>query len=243
MLARKYNFQMEHVNIITSFIAGLLMFLAPCTLPLVPGFIAFISHGERPKVTKNAFLFCLGFLATFLLFGILAGLLGHVLAPYKFVLQKVGAVIIMIFGLYLLGLFRIPLFSGSNIGEKFKNFYKGKYGAFFFGVSFALGWTPCVGPVLAGIFFFATFSYSVLWSLLLFFFFSLGFIVPFMIVAYLVQRGKNLALRSSKWFTIFAGLLLIFLGVLLFVDNFGVIAGFLYQALDFINYEKLNNLL
>ena len=64
-----------------------------------------------------------------------------------------------------------------------------------------------------------------------------------MIVAYLVQRGKNLALRSSKWFTIFAGLLLIFLGVLLFVDNFGVIAGWLYQALDFINYEKLNNLL
>ncbi len=234
---------MEHINIVTSFLAGLFIFLAPCTLPLVPGFIAFISHGDRKRILKNAFLFCFGFLATFLLFGLLAGIIGRFIAPYKFILQKVGAVIIMFFGLYLLGFFKFSLFSGYQISERFRDFYKTRYGSFFFGASFALGWTPCVGPVLGGIFFYATFTYSILWSVILFFFFSLGFTLPFLIVALFVSRGKNLNLRSPKIFSILSGLLLIFIGFLLFSDNFGLIINPIFNFLDFINYESIQKFL
>lgn len=234
---------MDHVNIITSFIAGVVMFLAPCTLPLIPGFISYISRGEKKEVSKSAAFFCLGFLIVFLIFGLFAGLLGAALAPYKFILQKIGAIIVIIFGLHLLHVFNLPLFRGSKISERLKLLYKGRFGAFFFGVSFALGWSPCVGPVLAGIFFYAAFSWSVLQSLWLFLFFSLGFIIPFMIVALLVRSGKTTKLASSKWFDVLAGLILIFVGILLFTDDFGSIAGFFYRALDFINYENIEKAL
>lgn len=233
---------MDHINIITSFLAGVLMFLAPCTLPLVPGFIAFISQGERGKAMRRAFEFCLGFLLAFLVFGLLAGLFGAALAPYKYVLQKLGAVLVIVFGLYLLGVFRWN-FSGFSLSEKFRKFYQGKHGAFFFGLAFALGWTPCVGPVLAGIFFYATFSFSVLKALWLFVFFSLGFVLPFLFVAYLVQRGRNVRLRSARIFTILAGLLLIFLGILLFAGRFGIIIGWFYKVFSFFDYQNITNLL
>ncbi len=234
---------MEHVNVITSFIAGFFMFFAPCTLPLVPGFIAFISHGEKDRVLRNSFLFCLGFLVTFLLFGILAGLLGHVLAPAKAVIQKVGAIFVIVLGLYMIGLFKLPFFHGTIGGENLRQIFKGKFSPFVLGVSIALGWSPCVGPVLAGIFFYAAFSYSVFAALGLFFFFSLGFIIPFLVVAMLVKRGKSVTLKSSKWFSILAGALLVFIGVLLFLGDFSLLATWFYKILNFVNYERINNLL
>lgn len=234
---------MESVNIITSFIAGFFLFLAPCTLPLVPGFIAFISHGEKERTMRSALMFCLGFLLTFMIFGLLAGLIGYALAPAKFILEKIGAVFVIILGLYMVGLFNLPFFQGQIFGERFRNIFKGKHSPFVFGVSIALGWSPCVGPVLAGIFFYATFAYSVFQSLWLFLFFSLGFILPFLFIAHLIKRGRKVTLRSSRWFNVMAGLILIFIGVLLFLGDFSHLSGWLYQFLNFINYEKLNNLL
>ena len=234
---------MDHLNILTSFIAGFFMFLAPCTLPLVPGFIAYISHGEKERVMKNAFLFCLGFLLTFMIFGLLAGLLGSFLLPYKFFIQKIGALFIIILGLYMIGLFNLPFFQGQLFGDKLRHVFKGRTPAFIFGVSVACGWTPCVGPVLAGIFFYAAFSFSVLSALWLFLFFSLGFILPFMIVAMLVKRGKKLSFKSGKWLSIIAGLILIFIGILLFTDNFSLINTYAYKFFNFINYEGINTLL
>lgn len=234
---------MGHVTIITSFLAGLVMFLAPCTLPLVPGFISFISHGEREKVLRRAFLFCLGFLLTFMVFGLFAGLLGQALLPYKLVIQKVGAVMVFLLGLSMLGFFRLPFFKGQIFGESLRKIFHSHASPFFFGVSIALGWSPCVGPVLAGIFFYAAFSYSLFQALWLFLFFSLGFIVPFLLVAYLVKRGKNLQLRSSKWFTIFSGLILVFIAALLYFNSFYVIVRWAYEVFGFLNYEGINSLL
>ncbi len=129
---------MENINIITSFVAGALMFLAPCTLPLVPGFIAYISSNEKEKAVRKSLLFCLGFLVTFLLFGILAGLLGHILLPYKIFLQRLGALFIIFFGLYILGVFHLSLFNGSRFFTAFQKTLKTKFSTFIFGVYFAI---------------------------------------------------------------------------------------------------------
>ncbi len=234
---------MENVNLVTSFVAGIFMFLAPCTLPLVPGFIAFITHGEKERTMRSALMFCLGFLLTFMIFGLLAGLLSFALAPMKAVLEKIGAVFVILLGLYMLGIFNLSFFQGQIFGEKFRNIFKGKHSPFVFGMSIALGWSPCVGPVLAGIFFYAAFSYSVFQALWLFLFFSLGFIIPFLLIAYALKRGKKINLVSSRLFSVLAGILLIFIGLLLLTGDFGILASWAYKAFDFINYEKLNSLL
>lgn len=227
-----------HINIFTSFLAGVFMFLAPCTLPLVPGFIAFISHDDKRLVVKKSLLFCLGFLLTFMVFGLLAGLLGHILAPAKAVIQKIGAIFVIILGLYTLGIFHLSFFKGQLLGENFRHIFKGKFSPFIFGISIACGWTPCVGPVLAGIFFYATFSYSVFAALWLFLFFSLGFIVPFIGIAYIIKRSKKeVKLTSKSWFSILAGVLLVFIGLLLLTDNFSLLATWAYELPKFINFN------
>ncbi len=234
---------MDHVNVLTAFLAGIVMFLAPCTLPLLPGFVAYLSHGERERMMKSALLFCAGFLVTFLIFGILAGLLGHVLAPAKYILEKVGGVFVVILGISMLGIFHLPFFHGQLIGQNLRELFKGKFSPFIFGISIALGWSPCVGPVLAGIFFYAAFSYSVFQALWLFLFFALGFIVPFLLIAWLMKRGKRVTLGSSKLFSVIAGLILIFIGILLIAGNFNMLATWFYAIFSFINYEAINSLL
>ena len=235
---------MGEVNIITAFFAGIVMFLAPCTLPIIPGFIVFISRGEKEKAVRNSILFTIGFTITFLLFGLLAGLLGKFLLPYKMIIQKVGALFIIAFGLYSLGLFNLPALQTGAIQRFFQRFMKKKISPFIFGVSFACGWTPCVGPVLAGIFLYAAFSFTVLQALFLFLFFSLGFVIPFLVVAYIVSKsGGSLKLKSSKWLSILAGLILIFLGLLLLTDNFNLVIQWSYKLFNFINYQGINDFL
>ncbi len=230
---------MDHVNIITSFIAGFVMFLAPCTLPLVPGFVAYLSHGEKECTMKTALLFCVGFLFTFLIFGILAGLLGHVLAPAKQVLQTIGAIFVIVLGVSMLGVFHLSLFRGQLFGADFRKIFKGRFSAFIFGVSIALGWSPCVGPILAGIFFYATFASSVAKALYLFVFFALGFILPFLLIAYFMKKGKHVRLGSSKIFSVIAGLVLIFIGLLLLANDFSRITTWAYEIFGFLNYEGI----
>lgn len=227
------------INILTAFIAGLVMFLAPCTLPLVPGFVAYLSHGERERMMKTALLFCAGFLVTFLIFGILAGLLGHVLAPAKQVLQTIGAIFVIVLGVSMLGVFHLPFFRGQLFGADFREIFRGRFSAFIFGVSIALGWSPCVGPILAGIFFYAAFATSVAKALYLFLFFALGFILPFLLIAYFMKKGKRVRFGSSKIFSIIAGLMLIFIGVLLLVDDFSRITTWAYELFGFLNYAGI----
>jgi len=200
--------------VISAFIAGIITFLAPCTLPLVPGYLSFISgasisdlqdpqkaRGVRLKIFMNGVFYVIGFSAVFILFGTLFGLGGSIFAQWRGNLIILGGIFVIIFGLFLLApaitgitngrvnLMKIPPFNllGAEHQMRFGNKLKpGKpLSSLIFGGSFALGWSPCVGPILGVILTFAASSATVGQGAFLLFIFSLGLAVPF-----LVQRGN-----------------------------------------------------
>lgn len=242
--------------IISAFIAGLLMFLAPCTLPLVPAYLAFISgvkaddfknpqkiHAAKRAVIINGGAFILGFTGIFVLFGIIAGLLGAQIAQYRILLAQIGGAFIILFGLMMLNVIRIaPLMRDHRM--KVPGFLTpGKpSSAFVIGASFAFGWTPCVGPVLASILLLASTSTTAFQGGFLLFVFSIGLAIPFLLTAVLYARAGAVIARMSsvtKWISYIGGVFLILLGLLLLTNNFGLTIEYGYRIFDFINYDAL----
>ena len=244
------------VSIISAFIAGLLTFLAPCTLPLVPAYLGFISgvdeeelknpetqRAARLKIIKNGLLFMLGFAVVFVLFGALAGLLGQALAPFRVWLARIGGVFIVFFGLFMLGVLKIPQLSGEYRFTMPKMFKAGNpFSSFFVGATFALGWTPCVGPILGSILFLASSSTDVLGGTLLLLVFSVGLAVPFLLVSIGYAHATAYIAKLSGYLNIISrvgGVFLIVLGILLATDQFGLTIEYGYRLLDGFNYERL----
>ncbi|MDQ5883167.1 MAG: cytochrome c-type biosis protein [Patescibacteria group bacterium] len=237
---------MEIVFLIGAFFAGVFMFVAPCTLPLVPGFLSFVSAGEKKKVILNTLFFILGFSVVFILLGALTSFLGSKLFIVRSVLSKVGGILIIIFGLYILRVFRLPFFERATNIFHFKHLKPGNSGsAFVLGVSFAAGWSPCVGPILASILLIAGNTETVLVGTFLLSVFSLGLALPFLVTAILAHRMKNIfkKISENEWVYKLGGALLIFIGVLLFTDNFYLLIRWGFQALNFFGYEKILNFL
>lgn len=247
---------MDLALIIPAFIAGLLTFLAPCTLPLVPAYLGFISGVDqdalanpqtaaaaRRKIFWNGVAFILGFAFVFIAFGTLAGLVGQALVPYRLWLARIGGALIMLFGLFMLGVFKIPLLSSDKRLPIFKWLHLGKpSSSLFIGGTFALGWTPCVGPILGSILLLAGTSGTALQGALLLSIFSLGLAIPFLIIALAFSRATKFIDASSKYLkgiSVVGGLFLILLGVLLMTDNFGLTIQYGYRLLEFINYDRL----
>lgn len=247
---------MDLALIIPAFIAGLLTFLAPCTLPLVPAYLGFISgvdtaalanpetaKGARRRIFWNGVAFIVGFSLIFIIFGTLAGLLGQALVPYRIWLARIGGGLIILFGLYMLGAFKIPLLSGEHRLPLFKWLRLGKpSSSLFIGGTFALGWTPCVGPILGSILLLAGTSTTALQGGLLLAVFSLGLAVPFLAIALGFSRATafiGAATKYLKWVSVVGGVFLILLGGLLVTDNFGLTIQYGYQLLEFINYDGL----
>ncbi|MEX2013856.1 MAG: cytochrome c biogenesis protein CcdA [Parcubacteria group bacterium] len=239
-----------------SFFAGLLTFLAPCTLPLVPAYLGFISGVDqealknpetakfaRRKIFFNGLAFIVGFSAVFILFGVLAGFAGTALAPYRLWLARVGGVLVILFGLFMLGFFKLPFFQSDKHIPIPKWLTLGKpSSSLFIGGTFALGWTPCVGPILGSVLLLAGATGTAVTGGLMLTVFSIGLAIPFLLIALAFSKATAYIDRISRYLkavSVVGGIFLILLGLLLATDNFGLTIQYGYELFDFINYDRL----
>lgn len=242
--------------VIPAFFVGIITFLAPCTLPLVPGYLGFISgvsgaelqdpnktRGVRGKVILNGLFFIIGFSAIFIILGSLLGLGGQALGQYRIWLSRVGGVFVITFGLYMIGVLKLSFLSAQKTFNASKIVRPGNpLSSFVFGTAFAFGWTPCVGPVLGAILTLAASSATVLNGAFLLAVFSAGLAVPFLAIALLIDgasRGIERVAKYLKFVSIIGGIFLIFLGVLLVTNMFSLWLTYAYKIFNFLNYEAL----
>jgi len=225
---------------IAAFVAGLVSFLSPCVLPLVPGYVSLISGvGVEQlkmqesqllrKVMLNSIAFILGFSVVFVTLGAVATEVSQMLARYRSILAQVAGVVIILFGLHLTGVFKIKaLYTDARLHR-----VKGgstAWGAFVIGFAFAFGWTPCVGPVLTVILTFAAAQDSITKGVMLLAIYSLGLAVPFLLTALLLERFLKFYSRfrvHMHAIEVASGALLIGLGILLVLGRFTIISNYL----------------
>jgi len=188
-----------NLNLVVAFLGGMASFLLPCVLPLVPTYLLYLS-GERGRPFVNAVFFVLGFSAVFvLLFGLPTTLLGNWLYSYKETLARVGGVLFVLFGLYMLGV-RIPvpfLSAGGGAVAGYRGDPSRPLGAFLMGLVLALGWTPCIGPVLSLILA-LVFNQGGILGLVYVVAYTLGLAVPFLLVALFTDRAVAFIRRNAR---------------------------------------------
>jgi cytochrome c-type biogenesis protein len=225
---------------LAAFVAGLVSFLSPCVLPLVPGYVSLISgvgveelksHEANllRKMMINSISFILGFSVVFITLGAISTEVGQLLARYKSTLAEVAGVVIILFGLHLTGLLRInALYADKRLHNVKGGSTAG--GAFLIGFAFAFGWTPCVGPILAVILGFAAAQDSVLKGVVLLTIYSAGLAVPFLLTSFGIQRFLKFYSRFRSHMhalEVASGALLIVLGILLVFGRFTILSNYL----------------
>jgi cytochrome c-type biogenesis protein len=224
------------LGLFISFSAGLLSFLSPCVLPLIPSYVTFITgmsldelQRERRTALVHSLLFIAGFTLVFLALGATATVLGRALLVYRDWLSRAGGVLIIIFGLYLLGVFNIGLLARErriHVADK----PLGYLGTLLVGMAFAAGWTPCIGPILGSILIYTSSAADLGRGLLLLFAYSLGLAIPFLVAALLIERFFVAFARFRPhlvWVSRAGGVLLILIGLLLVSDYFTILASYL----------------
>ncbi len=243
-----------------AFISGIIMFLAPCTLPMVPGYLAFIS-GVNPqdmanpktelfaqsKIRKNSIFFVLGFSLIFTLVGILVGILGSFFGAFRSTLLQIGGGLIIIFSLRMLQVFPETLF-GRALSFRIPSWLRvgNPTSSFVVGGIFALGWSPCIGPILGTVLVLAGSLGTAFQGGILLAMFSLGFSIPFILSAFLYHRSQAFFARYKmlfKVFSIIGGLLMLTIGILLVLNEWSLFQEWGFKIFKFIEYEKLQNYL
>ncbi|MDI3518754.1 MAG: cytochrome c-type biosis protein [Caldanaerobacter sp.] len=216
--------------IYTAFAAGIVSFLSPCVLPLIPAYVSYI-FGNRKNNIVNLILFVLGFSLIFVLMGATASQLGKLFLSYKDAFRKISGIIIVIFGLQMTGLFR-PLFLNKEVKLiNMGNIQTGYIGSFILGVTFAAGWTPCVGPILASILLYASSVSTLSVGVILLFAYSMGLGIPFIVTALLIDKFKTMYKKINKilpYIEVASGVILIIFGILLYFNMLIKITGYLY---------------
>lgn len=223
---------MKDVSFPLAFLAGILSFLSPCVLPLVPAYVSFITGlsidelKSSPKITKalgNTFAFVLGFSTIFVSLGASSSLIGNLFLKYQDYLRIAGGIITIIFGLFIAGFIKL------NFLMREKRFHinkgpAGYIGSFFIGMSFAAGWTPCIGPILGTILIYASSQASASYGFKLLSVYSLGLAIPFILstlainVFFTYTRKLN---KFMKVITVVSGLVLIAFGIMLLTNRMG----------------------
>jgi len=230
---------MDNISFLTAFAAGLISFLSPCVLPLVPGYISIISgfsldqlkdQQRNASLTRtvllNSVMFILGFSITFISLGASASWLGQILLSRMHLLYRIAGIIIIIFGLHLLGIFKI------NFLYQDKRFHsvqkpRGILGALLLGLAFAFGWTPCIGPILAGILTIASTKETVAQGVFLLAVYSLGLGIPFLLTSLGLNQFLAFYGRFKRHFhavEMVSGALVIAVGVLILTNNLSRLA-------------------
>jgi cytochrome c-type biogenesis protein len=222
---------MADVSPLVAFAAGFLSFLSPCVLPLVPGYISLMSgvsveklkegeSGATRAVAVNAVIFILGFSLVFIAMGASASAVGGFLTAYKSILYKIAGVIIILFGVFLLGLLKIPALYREKRYQG--EVGRGKVSTFLLGLAFAFGWTPCIGPILGALLLLAATKETVQEGIVLLSIYSLGLGIPFLLTALGVNKFLSFYKgfrRYLQWVERFAGVLLIGVGLLVFTNQ------------------------
>ena len=231
------------LNLIIAFGAGLISFLSPCVLPLIPGYISYIS-GEslgdivekQKKILLKTILFSLGFSLVFISFGATASFVGNLLLEYSNSLRIVAGLVIIIFSLQLIGILNL------NFLNKEKRIYTKNYSNNLFfplmvGAAFGFGWTPCIGPVLGSILALAATESSIGKGILLLSFYSLGLAIPFVLSGYAISKflkfSKNFK-KNIRRISILGGIILLITGVLIKTNKLQMIGYYLLEALPFL---------
>lgn len=245
-------FELSFAFVVSAFIAGFLMFLAPCTLPLVPAYLAFIA-GVKPgdtvdsrvhrRIIWNSIFYSLGFSIVFIGFGILTGLASIFVAIVRDVLMPVMGVLIIVFGLQMLHFINLSrFFKTTSVGMP--GFLKpgSALSALVIGMAFALGWTPCVGPILATILLLAGTSGTIASGAILLAVFSLGLALPFVLTAILYASASNFITRYAgiaRAVELLGGVFLILIGVLILTNNFELTLVYGYRIMEFFGLNSL----
>jgi cytochrome c-type biogenesis protein len=240
---------MENPTFLAAFAAGLLSFVSPCVLPLIPGYLSYISgltldemqgtggasaaavSASRRRVVIASLFFILGFSVVFVSLGAAASAIGQFLQDTGRLrlLNKVAGAVVIVFGLHTMGVLRIEwLYSEKRVQMDRKP--RGVFGAFVVGLAFAFGWTPCIGPILGGILAIAGSRDTVGQGVQLLAVYSLGLGIPFLVTALAINRFFAAFARIRRHYhkiEVASGLLLVAIGLLIFTDRFTVIARWL----------------
>ena len=230
------------IEIFVAFGAGLLSFLSPCVLPLIPGYISYVSGQSLQEVIKskkiNPFpliLFCCGFSTVFIIFGASASLLGQLFLQNSETLRVLAGVIIVIFSFQLIGIINIPYLNFEKRFDARES--KNVFFPYIIGLAFGFGWTPCIGPILGSILALASIEDTLARAILLLIFYSLGLALPFILSGYLIQRflllSKNFK-RNMNLISKIGGIILLITGILILTNQLQVIGFYLIEIFPFM---------
>lgn len=232
------------VGLLLAFSAGLLSFLSPCVLPLIPSYVTFITglsfddvQRRRRTALVHGLLFVLGFTLIFLALGATASVLGRALFQQRGWISRIGGVLIILFGLYLMGALNIAIFARErrvHLAHK----PVGYFGTILVGIAFGAGWTPCIGPILGAILIYTSTEADLTHGLFLLFAYSLGLAIPFVLSALAVDRFLvffQKFRRQMVWMSRGTGIVMIAVGILMVTNQFTILASYLQQFTpDFI---------
>ncbi|MBH0173187.1 sulfite exporter TauE/SafE family protein [Fictibacillus sp. 23RED33] len=225
---------MTDLNILLAFGAGLLSFISPCCLPLYPAFLSYITgisvqelKEENAMLRKTALLhttfFLIGFSIIFIFLGLSTTIIGDLFVQYQTLLRQIGAIVIIFFGLVVMG-FITPTFLMKDKKVRFQSRPTGYLGSVLIGIGFAAGWTPCMGPILAGVIALgvsnpaASMTYMVAYVL--------GFAVPFFVLSFFLDKLKVIK-KLNRQFMLVGGTLMVVMGILLYFDWLTQLTSFL----------------